>query len=87
MHDPNKFFWDESYLVCFCNDGISHNCLPKVEMMSLLEACRSSPVVGHHSGIHVLIKSYDVGITGLPSIMMLIISPSLVTVAKEKKDF
>ena len=51
MYDVNKFFGAEPYLYKSCADGIIRCCVPKVEMLSVLEACNSSPVGGHHSGI------------------------------------
>ena len=51
MYDVKKFFWDDPYLYRICADGIIRRCVPEVEMLSVLEACHSSPVGGHHSGI------------------------------------
>ncbi|KAK4729796.1 hypothetical protein R3W88_022784 [Solanum pinnatisectum] len=34
MHDVKKFFWDEPYLFCICDDGIIRRCMPEVEMMN-----------------------------------------------------
>ena len=51
MHDVKKFFWDESYLYRICFDGLIRRCVPKVEMLSGLEAFHSFPVGGHHNGI------------------------------------
>ena len=51
MCDVRKFFWDDPYLYQSCADGLIHCCVPEVEMLSVLEACHSSPVGGHNSGI------------------------------------
>ena len=51
MHDLQKSFWDEPYLYRSCADGLIFCCVPIVEMLSVLEACHSSHVGGHHSGI------------------------------------
>ena len=34
-----------------CADGLIRRCVPEVEMLSVLEACHSSPIGGHHSAI------------------------------------
>ena len=47
MHDVKKFFWDDQYLYTSCDDGLIRRCVPGVEMLSVLEACHSSPVGGH----------------------------------------
>ena len=41
MYDVMKFFIDESYLYRSCGDGLIRHCVPKVEMLSVLEACHS----------------------------------------------
>lgn len=51
MHDVKKFFLDEPSLFCICTNGMIHRFEPKVEMMSILEVCHSSPVDRHHSNI------------------------------------
>ena len=51
-HDLKKFFWDEPYVYRACTDEIIRRCVHVVEMLSVLEACHSSPMGGHHSGIH-----------------------------------
>ena len=51
MHNVKKFFWDEPYEYSSCADGIIRRCVPEDEMLSVLEACHSSPVGGNHSGI------------------------------------
>ena len=56
IHDVKKFFWDEPYLYRSCADGIICSCVPEVEMLSILEACHSSPVGGHHSSIQTAHK-------------------------------
>lgn len=54
MHDVKKLSWDEAYLFCICIDQIIRCCVTKVDMMSIIEACDSSPFCGHHSGIHII---------------------------------
>lgn len=44
-----QFFLYEPYLYCSCAYGIILLCVPKVYMLSVLEACHSSPVGGRHS--------------------------------------
>ena len=60
MHDMKIFFWNEPYLYQSCGDGIIRRCVLEVEMLSVLEACHSLHVGGHHSGIrteHKILKS------------------------------
>ena len=61
MHDVKNFFWDEPYLFHICADGIIRRCVPEVEMMSILEACHSSPVGWHHSGFRTAYKIMQCG--------------------------
>ena len=42
-------------------DGIIKRCMPEVEMLSVLEACHSSPVGGHHSAIRTAHKILQCG--------------------------
>ena len=56
MHDVKNFFWDEPYLYRSCDDGLIRHCVPEVEMLSVFEACHSSPVDGYHSGIRTAHK-------------------------------
>ena len=51
LHDVKNFFWDDPYLFRICAHGLIRCCVPELEMLSVLEACHSSPVGGHHSGI------------------------------------
>ena len=51
MHDVKKFLWDEPYLYRSCADGLIRRCVPEVEILSVLEACHSSPMGGRHNGI------------------------------------
>ncbi|XP_069150598.1 uncharacterized protein [Solanum lycopersicum] len=44
-----------------CVDGIIRCCVPEVEMLSILEACHSSRVGGHHSGIRTSHKILQCG--------------------------
>ena len=56
MHDVKKFFWDDPYLYRSCFAGHICLCVPKVKMLSVLEACHSLLVGGHHSGIRTAHK-------------------------------
>ena len=42
-------------------DGLIHRCVSEVEMLSVLEACHSSPVREHHSGIRTAHKILKCG--------------------------
>ena len=53
MNDVQKFFWDEPFLYMSCANGFIWHCLTKVEMLSVLEACYSSPIGGNRSGIQI----------------------------------
>ncbi|XP_069155015.1 uncharacterized protein [Solanum lycopersicum] len=44
-----------------CADGLIRRCVPEVEMLSVLEACHSSPVGGHHTGIRTAHKILQCG--------------------------
>ena len=61
MHDVQKFFWDEQYLYRSYADWIIWGCVPEVDMLSVLEACHSSPVRGHHSCIRTSHKILQCG--------------------------
>ena len=61
MHDVKKLFWDDPYSYRSCADGIICHCVLKVEMLSVLEACHSSHVGGHHSGIRTAHKILQFG--------------------------
>ena len=61
MHDVKKFFWDEFYLYKSCADGLIWSCVPVVDMLSVLEACHSSLVGRHHSGIRTAHKILQCG--------------------------
>nr|XP_010313151.1 uncharacterized protein K02A2.6-like [Solanum lycopersicum] len=61
MFDLKKFFWDDPYFNRSCADGIFHYCVPKVEMLSVLEAYHSSSVGGHYSGIRTAHKFLHYG--------------------------
>ena len=41
MYDVKKLFWDDPYLHTV--DGLIRHCVPEVEMLSVWEACHSSP--------------------------------------------
>ncbi|MDV3181222.1 MAG: ribonuclease H family protein [Candidatus Phytoplasma australasiaticum] len=84
MNNVRKFFWDDPYLFHICADGIIRHYIAEVEITSILKACHSSLVGGHHSGIQKTTRSYNVGITGPPSTKMPTTMPKLVTGAKEK---
>ena len=53
LHDSRAFIWDEPYLFKICEDGNIRRCIPEEEIMSILDACHSSPVGGHHGGAHM----------------------------------
>ena len=61
MHDVKMFFGEESYLYRSCVDGVICWCVPEVEMLSVLEACHSSPVGGDQSGIKTAHKILQYG--------------------------
>ena len=61
MYDVKKFFWDEPYLYRSYADGLIRRCVPECEMLSVLEACHSSPICGHHSGIRTAHKILQCG--------------------------
>ena len=61
MHDVKNFFWDELYLYRNCADGLIRRGVLEFEMLSVLEACCSSPVSGHHSGIQTAHKILQCG--------------------------
>ena len=61
MYDVKKFIWDEPYLYRSCADRLIRRCVPECEMLSVLEACHSSPVGGHHSGIRTAHKILQCG--------------------------
>ena len=61
MHNVKNFFWHEPLLYRSYADGHIRCCVPEVEMLSVLEACHSSPVSGHHSGIRTAHKILKCG--------------------------
>ena len=61
MHYVKNFFRDEPYLYRSCADGLIRRCVPEVETLSVLEACHSSPVSGHYSGIRTAHKILKCG--------------------------
>ncbi|XP_049360661.1 uncharacterized protein LOC125825364 [Solanum verrucosum] len=61
LHDVGKYFWDEPYLYMICVDNIIRRCIPKAEMLHILEACHSSPVGGHHGGARTAYKILQCG--------------------------
>ena len=61
MYDVKKFFSNEPYLNRSCAYGIIRRCVLEVEMLSVLEACHSSPVRGHHSCIRTSHKILQCG--------------------------
>ena len=61
MHDAQKFFWDKSYLYRSCADGLIRHCVPEAYMFSVLAACYSTLVGGHHSGIRTTQKILQCG--------------------------
>lgn len=87
MHDIKSFFWDEPYLYRSWADGIIHRIVPEVEMLTVLEACHSSPLVGIALlfGLHTKFCSVDT--ICQPFIKTIMILPSLVSVARERVKF
>ena len=61
LYDVKKFFWDKPYLYRSSADGLIQRCVPECEMLSVLEACHSSPVGGHRSGIRTTHKILQCG--------------------------
>ena len=61
LHDVKNFFWDGHYLYRNCANRIIRRCLPKVEILRVLEACHSSLVGGHLSGIRTMHKIFQCG--------------------------
>ncbi|XP_069143395.1 uncharacterized protein [Solanum lycopersicum] len=59
LHDVKNFFWDDPYLFRICAHGLIRCCVPELEMLSVLEACHSSPVGGHHSGVRTAHKIWQ----------------------------
>ena len=68
-------------------DGIIHHCLSQVKMLSVLEPCDMSPVCGHHYVFRLRIRFCNVNTIGQPYTKTLMISSSLVIVAKERVGF
>ena len=85
MHDVKKFFWDEPYLYRSYADGIFHRCVTEVEMLSVLEACHSSPVGGHLSELST--RFCSMGTIGKLFTKMLMSLPSHVIGGKEIEEF
>jgi hypothetical protein len=50
MHDVQHYYWDEPYLFRRCADGIIRRCISHDEVPTILEACHTSQVGGHHAG-------------------------------------
>ncbi|XP_049378025.1 uncharacterized protein LOC125842747 [Solanum stenotomum] len=61
LHDVSKYFWDEPYLYRVYADNIISRCVPEAKMLSILEACHSSPVGGHHVGTRTAHKVFQSG--------------------------
>ena len=87
MHDVKKFFWDEPYFYRSCADGLIRRCVPKVEMLIVLEACHSSPMGGNHTGIWTAHKILQCGYYWQSSIKMLMSSLRHMIGAKEMDIF
>ena len=51
LQQRKKFFCDEPYTYRSFANRVIRRCVPECEMSSVLEACHSSPVGRHHSGI------------------------------------
>ena len=87
MYDVTKFFRDEPYLYRSCADGIIWRCVSEVEMLSVLEACHSSPVDGIIVVSRLPIRSCNVATIGQTSTKMLMSSPRHVIGVKEMEVF
>ena len=48
-------------MFCRSVDGLICRCVPEVEMISVLKACHSSPMGGHHNGIRTAHKILQCG--------------------------
>ncbi|XP_070005466.1 uncharacterized protein [Nicotiana sylvestris] len=48
--DSLDYYWDESYLLKICNDGVIRRCVLEEEQLRILDAYHSSPYGGHHGG-------------------------------------
>ena len=77
----------EPYIYQSCADGISNCCIHKVEILSVLEACHSTPIGGHHSSIRTCIRSCSVGIIFKPFTKILTIPPNHFIGANEMQEF
>ena len=53
--------WRSSFGINHTCIGVIRRCVPECEMLSVLEACHSSPVGGHHSGIRTARKILQCG--------------------------
>ena len=49
MYDVKKLFWYDPYLYMSGASRLIRRCVPEVEMLSILEACHSSPIRGDQS--------------------------------------
>ena len=87
MHDVKKFYWDEPYLYRSCADEHICQCVSEVEMLSILQACRSLPVGRHHSGIWTAHKILQCGYYWPTIHQMLMSFPRHVIGAKEIEAF
>lgn len=56
-----KYFRDEPFLFKLCADRVIRLCVSEVEMMSIIEACHSSLVGGHHGGARTIEKILQCG--------------------------
>ena len=83
IHDVKKIFWDKPYFYSSCADGIIRCCVPEFEMLSVLEACDSSPIGGIIVVFELITRSCNVATIGQPSTKMLMSSPRHVIDAKE----
>ena len=66
FHQRKKFKYDIIRRMIYrsCADGLIRRCVPECEMLSVLEACHSSPVGGHHSAIRTAHKILQCGYIG-----------------------
>ena len=87
MHNLTKFFWDNPYLYRSCVDGIIRRCVPEVEMLTVLEACYSSPWMGIIVVFVLPTRFCRLGTNGQLFTMILMSLPSHVIGAKEMEEF
>ena len=62
LFDALNYYLDKPYLLRECGDHIVRKCVTELVLSEILNACRSSPVRGHHNGVckdsKVLLRGY-----------------------------